>query len=65
MNYSVTYASNITGFIMSLSLILGTDFDEGMVTELVQASLVIVAFLANAYGRYRAGGVSAFGFKTK
>jgi|14BtaG_2_1085337.scaffolds.fasta_scaffold04451_8 hypothetical protein len=65
MNYSVTYASNITGFIMSLSLLMGIDLDEGSVTELVQAGLLIAAFIANAYGRYRAGGISALGFKIK
>lgn len=59
--YSLTYGSRIVSIVMAVSLIMGWDFDEGYVTELVMTLVWLAGEVANLYGRYRAGGVKWWG----
>jgi len=60
-NYSMTYTGTLVTFIMALSAVLEVDLDEGAVTELVRAALLIVGFLTALYGRWRKGDLTWFG----
>ena len=57
-SYSLTYAGAIAMFLASISFL-----SEAEALTLVNAVVIIIGFLATAYGRYRKGGVSALGVK--
>lgn len=63
MNYSLTYTARIVSFIVAGSVIFGFDVDQGHLTEVVQAGLIITSEVVTLYGRYRAGGINWFGLK--
>jgi hypothetical protein len=46
-----------------LSAIFQLDLDEGYITEVVQAVLVLVGLAINLRERFKKGGVSALGLK--
>jgi|15BtaG_2_1085339.scaffolds.fasta_scaffold02524_1 hypothetical protein len=60
---SLTQVSNISGVILSLGLIFDVDLDEGTVTEVVNAALLLTALAASFYGRWRKGDLNIFGFR--
>lgn len=65
IKYSRTQAANIVSLILSIGLIAGIDFDEGQTTEIVNAVLLLASVVRSFVGRWQAGGIDAFGFRTK
>lgn len=65
-NFSTTFASN-TVAILALGLpVLGFEvFDEQALTGAIAGFVGLGALLYNYYGRWRAGGISAFGIRKK
>lgn len=61
--YSRTQAANIVSLILAVGLIAGVDLDQGQVTEVVNAVLLIIAVIRSFIGRWQAGGIDAFGFR--
>ncbi len=64
MNLSTTYIANIVSVLVFVLPVLGINVvDEGSFTQTVTqiAGVVTVAYVF--YGRYKAGGISAFGIK--
>lgn len=56
--YSLTYTGAIAMLIASFTFLT-----EAEALNLVNAVVVLVGFAATIYGRYRAGGVKALGFR--
>ena len=60
-DYSLTYTASVVSLIMAASVVFGVDFDESMVTETVQAVLILAGFAGTVYGRWRKGDLKWFG----
>ena len=60
-NFSLTYTASVVSVVLSLSALFKFDLEEGQVTEIVQAGLIVVGFLATLYGRFRHGDLTWFG----
>jgi len=59
--YSLTYAGRIIAVVMAVSFMMGWDFDQGYITELVTALVWLVGEAASVYGRYRLGDLTWWG----
>jgi len=61
---SSTYLAGIVSFLVFALPVLGFDvIDEGTLAETVTQLVGVGAVLYSFYGRFRAGGISAFGFR--
>jgi len=61
---STTYISNFVAVIALGLPIIGFEvFDEQALTGAIAGFVGVAALVYNFYGRYRAGGISAFGFR--
>jgi hypothetical protein len=61
---STTYIAGIVSFLVFVLPVLGFDvIDQGTLTATVTQVAGVAAVLYSFYGRYRAGGISAFGFR--
>lgn len=66
MNISTTYIAAIVSVIVFVLPIFGLDVaDEGTVTNIVTNIAGVISSLWVFYGRYKAGGINAFGLKKR
>lgn len=64
MNYSMTYAGVIVFILNALLQHAGISVLPDQVNQALNTGLQVVSAVLILYGRYRAGGVSALGFKS-
>ena len=65
MNYSMTMSGQIVRLIMAGALIFGVDLDDGIITEVVGATIFLLSEAVSWYGRYRQGDITFYGRKLK
>lgn len=62
---STTYVAAIVGLVSNVAPFLGFTVGTEEITKTVTEILTVVSLIYVFYGRYRAGGISAFGLKKK
>lgn len=63
MNYSVTYVGAIVATVVMVAQFFGVQLADETVTKAVEGVLAVLSIVSIFYGRYRAGGVTALGFR--
>lgn len=62
---STTYIAGIVGLVSTVAPLFGWTVGTEELTKVITEILAIGSLLYVFYGRYRAGGISAFGFRKK
>ena len=66
MNYSTTYIAGIVSFLTLALPVFGIEIvDKSILSENITQVIGVLAIAYSFYGRYKAGGLSAWGFRLK
>lgn len=63
-NMSLTYIGVYVVALVQIAKYAGIELSSDQATQVVEAVLTVVGIVAALYGRFRAGGVSLFGWKS-
>lgn len=60
---STTYIAAIVAFLTTMAQMFGWTVDSGALVQTITDGAQVLSILYIFYGRYKAGGISAFGFR--